>query len=298
MSPVPHIVLTACSTVSLSASEDPVRDVPNNAAEKRPSRDRTDHPSLRQTFNEIDFCRGLSQPKSENVDLKQELALLLTETEVRAVTFFEARKLREFSGKDLKTLTISASTKDGCEVRLEEFPLLVLFVEKIGLKEAYRQLLSTLNPRVKSSLHSVRQKRLAEALRRGMESGDVVLRLQNNTVTIPPDPSGSLDRGDQRRSTGDVRRSAYMRLDSLEETIRELENTLIEISGHSVEQLYGDTNAPAQTPISPASVTKKPPVPPKPSSASAASVQVHSKHLLLFFLHFFSLSGCQTFSNL
>lgn len=298
MSPVPHIVLTACSTVSLSASEDPVRDVPNNAAEKRPSRDRTDHHSLRQTFNEIDFFRGLSQPKSENVDLKQELALLLTETEVRAVTFFEARKLREFSGKDLKTLTISASTKDGCEVRLEEFPLLVLFVEKIGLKEAYRQLLSTLNSRVKSSLHSVRQNRLAEALRRGMETGDVVLRLQNNTVTIPPDPSGSLDTGNQRRSTGDVRRSAYMRLDSLEETIRELENTLIEISGHSVEQLYGDTNAPAQTPISPASVTKKPPVPPKPSSASAASVQVHSKHLLLFFLHFFSLSGCQTFSNL
>uniref|UniRef100_A0A3Q2NZJ2 SRC kinase signaling inhibitor 1 n=1 Tax=Fundulus heteroclitus TaxID=8078 RepID=A0A3Q2NZJ2_FUNHE len=77
-----------------------------------------------------------------------------------------------------------------------------------------------------------------------------------------------------------ARLSAYQRLDSLEETIRELENTIIEISGHPVtEELYTETaaiNIPAQR--TGMSETKRPPVPPKP-----ASIQVHSasklKHL-------------------
>uniref|UniRef100_A0A3B3TJ44 SRC kinase signaling inhibitor 1 n=1 Tax=Poecilia latipinna TaxID=48699 RepID=A0A3B3TJ44_9TELE len=85
-----------------------------------------------------------------------------------------------------------------------------------------------------------------------------------------------------RRMTQEVRFSTYQRLDSLEETIRELENTLIEISSHPTrETLYTESTTrsiPAQHTGSLMPETRRPPVPPKP-----ASIQVHSasklKHL-------------------
>ncbi|KAF3845976.1 hypothetical protein F7725_003054 [Dissostichus mawsoni] len=112
-----------------------------------------------------------------------------------------------------------------------------------------------------------------------------ILRLQRNTelnipevklksVNITLQSSGSASSVDsvsnqnQRKAGEDVRFSTYRRLDSLEETIRELENTLIEISGHPMaEQLYTETT----------SQTKKPPVPPKPPSFSPASIQGANK---------------------
>lgn len=70
----------------------------------------------------------------------------------------------------------------------------------------------------------------------------------------------------------------------MEETIRELEKALIEISIHpTAEQLYADTaskSGTVQMSDGQTSGTKKPPVPPKPSSLSPASTQVHDLHLL------------------
>lgn len=68
----------------------------------------------------------------------------------------------------------------------------------------------------------------------------------------------------------------------MEETIRELEKTLIEINIHPpAEQLYTDTpskSSPVQMSDGQTSGTKRPPVPPKPSSLSPASIQVHVLH--------------------
>uniref|UniRef100_A0A8D3DXQ8 SRC kinase signaling inhibitor 1a n=1 Tax=Scophthalmus maximus TaxID=52904 RepID=A0A8D3DXQ8_SCOMX len=162
--PVPHIVLT--DTASPAASEDPVRDLAKDSVEEGPSRDLTRH------LYETQVSRGRSSFGSslqreqrclkQDTESKQELALLLTETEVRVVSALEARELSETTGEIIKTLTISPQTKDVSAVQL----------------------------------------------------GDC----------------GSAE--SRTRTTEDVRRSTYRRLDSLEETIRELENTLIEISGH------------------------------------------------------------------
>lgn len=131
-------------------------------------------------------------------------------------------------------------------------------------------------PRRGSCSGSAGQRRsLVEALRSGTETGERVLKLHGSAEASngkgAAQGAGSRD-SEGREPGGNVRGSAYKRLDSLEETIRELEKTLMEIGGHSaVEQLY------AQTPAPPATTTRwpgKPPVPPKPSSLSAVFVQV------------------------
>lgn len=230
----------------------------------------------------------------KDMALQQGPALLLTETEVRVLSSLEAQELRRTSGV-LCTLTISPQTKEVSEAQLGGRPLLVLFREEKTAREAYRLLHSLLEsskpvpkPRIKSSLHSGQQSSLLEALRRGIQTGDRTLTLQQNTDTemTPEEQQGSLEYSvstnsvaSRMRATEDVRRSTYKRLDSLEETIRELENTLMEISGHpAVELLYTEAtinSAPAQTSSSPTSGTKKPAVPPKPWSLGPASNQVH-----------------------
>nr|XP_043906553.1 SRC kinase signaling inhibitor 1 isoform X10 [Solea senegalensis] len=291
LSPVPHIVLTQCSPVSHTSAEEPVRDLGNASTEETPSQDPTE---AQFTKGRVP-CGSSPQREKQDVELKQELALLLTEMEMRVVSSLEAQDLSKTLGEVIKTLTILPQTKEVSEAQLGDRPLLVLFREEKTVREAYTLLNSLLDsskpvpkPRIKSSLCSGRQKSLVEALRRGIETGERTLRLQHNTVTKKKPPAaeqglentpqcrGSVDWHASRR-TADVRRSTYKRLDSLEETIRELENTLIEISGHpSAEQLYADTAvrmAPAQMTGSPYPKTMKPLVPPKPSSASAASVQ-------------------------
>lgn len=240
--------------------------------------------------------------------MKQEVALLLTELEVRVVSPVEARELSRTIGEDLRILTISPQTGEVSEAQLSDRPLLVLLREEETVREAYRLLHSLLEsskpvpkPRIKSSLHPGQQSSLVEALRRGIESGDRVLTLQPNTEikTIPEvqqdsvntslksgGSASSVDNSSQRKRE-DIRRSTYRRLDSLEETIRELENTLIEISGHpTAQQLYTETTSRSTPEMtdSPTSETKKPPVPPKPSALSPPSIQVHCSHPLCRFL--------------
>lgn len=213
------------------------------------------------------------------------VALLLMETEVRALAPIEAQELSIAAGESLKTLTVSPQTT---EIQLSERPLLVLFRGERSVQEAYGRLRALLEstkpvpkPRAKPPLSQ--QTSLVEALRRGAETGATVLLLRHDPEikTIPRivvntssnEPAGSSDQGTRRE---DVRLSTYKRLDSLEETIRELENTLMEISGHpSAELLYSQTaaNDTAATPE-----PRKPPVPPKPWSLSPVSTQVDLSH--------------------
>lgn len=313
-------MLTKCFPTSPDAAEDPVRDLANEPVEERPSRDWSSHNTVYQT--QLSKERGSfgSPPQrerkqhrfKEDMELKQGVSLLLTELEVRVVSPVEVQELSSTRGEALQTLTISPQTKELSEVQLSDRPLLVLFRKDETVKEAYRRLHSLLEskpvpkPRIKSSLHSGQKSSLVEALGRGMETGDRVLILQHNTeIKTTPEvqqtsvnttlkssgPASSVDsqsNQSQRKNSEDIRRSTYRRLDSLEETIRELENTLIEISGHpAAEQLYSETTtkcSPVQMTGSPTSETNKPPVPPKPSSLSSASIQVHFSHLLCRFL--------------
>ncbi|XP_067472631.1 SRC kinase signaling inhibitor 1-like isoform X3 [Thunnus thynnus] len=299
LSPVPHIVLTECLPVSPTASEDPVRDTANDSVEESPSHDWTGRdsfggPAQRELRSQHCF--------EEDIELKEELALLLTELEVRVLSLLEAQELSRTMGGILQTLTISPHTKEVSDVQLSDRPLLVLFREEKTVREAYRLLYSLLElskpvpkPRMKSSLHLGQQSSLVKVLRRGIETGERILTLQHNTeikmtpevqqssVNTTPESSGSTRSVDsqaeqsQRKAREDVRHSTYRRLNSLEETIRELENTLIEIGGHPTsEQFYTETiskSSPVQMTGSPTSETKKPPVPPKPSSVSPASIQ-------------------------
>ncbi|KAM7371893.1 hypothetical protein PAMP_009095 [Pampus punctatissimus] len=291
LSPVPHIVLTECLPVSPTASEDPVRDTANYSVEESPSQDKTG----RDSFERSQDCF------EEDIEIKEELTLLLTELELRVLSALEAQELSSYMGGILQTLTISPHTKEISEVQLSDRPLLVLFRQEKTVREAYRLLHSLLESsmpvpkaRIKSSLHLDQQSSLVKVLKRGIETGDKILTLQNNTeikmipevqqssvnTTLESDGStssvDSLAKQSQRKIREDVRRSTYMRLTSLEETIRELENTLIEISGHPTsEQIYTEISKSCSVQMTgtPTTETEKPPVPPKPSSLSSASIQ-------------------------
>ncbi|XP_041824511.1 SRC kinase signaling inhibitor 1 isoform X3 [Melanotaenia boesemani] len=296
LSPVPHIVLTECLPTSPSTLEDPVRDLANDHIEETPTEDSTDHDKILKTsISRERHSKGSeSLPQQElcvlNRDFKQEVALLLTDLEMRVVSPGEAQELMT-TGKILQTLTISPQTQKVSEAELRERPVLVLFWKEKTAAEAYKLLLSLLEwpkpvpkPRIKSSHHPVQQSLLMEALRKGIESGESRLTFKHATEikmqqsTLESNGSSVSNLTNQRRATQDVRLNAYKRLDSLEETIRELENTLIEISGHPTAELfYTETTSrstPAQRTGGLTLETKKPPVPPKPTSTfSPGSIQ-------------------------
>ncbi|XP_078807861.1 SRC kinase signaling inhibitor 1 isoform X7 [Oryzias latipes] len=285
LSPVPHIVLTECLPSSSTNSEDPVRDLANTHEAKNPS---PHWKSLQmiQDPNASKRCYGgqtASARQQEQLfldqDCQQKVALLLTELEIRVLSPQEVQGLRT-TGRVLQTLTISPQTKEVSEAQLAERPLLVLFKSEMNVREAYKLLYSLLGlskpvpkPRIKSSQQPSQQNYLTDALRRGMETGDGMLMVQHTAEIqmqpIASEPCGSSAHSPRGKSR-DVRLSTYKRLDSLEETIRELENTLIEISGYPEPNLLyvESTNdrVSSQTPDHPTADTKKPPVPPKPSS--------------------------------
>ncbi|XP_054861348.1 SRC kinase signaling inhibitor 1 isoform X9 [Amphiprion ocellaris] len=298
LSPVPHIVLTDCSPASPTFSEDPVRDLANEPLEESPSRDWTGHHMAYETIiSRKRYSEGFQSPPQReqsclDIESKPGVALLLTELEVRVVSPLQAQELSRTAGEVLQIVTISAQTKEVSEVQLSGRPVLVLCREEKTVKDAYKLLYSLLEsskpvpkPRMKSSHHSGQERSLVEALRRGMETEENILTLQHTAYMTQQSPlsltsessgfSRSVDNVTSRGKTAeDIRRSTYKRLDSLEETIRELENTLIEISGHPrTEQLYTETATNSTSLQSPTSDTKKPPVPPKPSSLSPAPIQ-------------------------
>lgn len=271
---VPHIVLTECLPDSLTPSENPVRNLTTRIAEESPTRDVTAH---RVVFRPTVLREGLSKgPQQErcllDADFKQEVTLLLTELEMRVLSPHEAQELW-CTGKVLHTLTISPQTKQVSEAELGQRPVLLRFTTENTPRDAYRLLYSLLElsepvpkPRMKSSQQPSKQSSLMEALRRGMETGDGAVMFQHTdefkTQQSTLDNSSVDSLTSRRRMTQEARLSTYKRLDSLEETIRELENTLIEIGGRpTANSLYTETSVTSQR----TSEAKKPPVPPKPS---------------------------------
>lgn len=301
---VPNIVLTECLPDSLTPSENPVRDL-TYIAEENPTRDVTAHRMVsKPTVLREGLSEGLQQePCFLGAAFKQGIALLLTELEMRVLSPHEAQELWS-AGKVLQTLTISPQTKQISEAELSQRPVLMLFKKENTPRGAYKRLYSLLElskpvpkPRMISSHQPIKQSPLMEALRRGIETGDGAVmfwhtdecKTQQSTLN-----SSSVDSvTNRRRTTQEARLSTYKRLDSLEETIRELENTLIEIGGRpTADDLYAETTITSQR----TSEAKKPPVPPKPS------IQVHfllllREHFFCFIslLCFFSASVCWDF---
>ncbi|XP_056144355.1 SRC kinase signaling inhibitor 1 [Lampris incognitus] len=314
LSPIPQIVLTGCVSASSSSSEGPIRDLSKGFIEKKRAQQCTSHHMVSHVQNSKEKERVSQSQRNpprwetkteqslikEDTEPKEELALVLTKLEVRVVSPPEAWELSRIGTEVLQSLTIPPwATEKTSEVYLSDKPLLVLFRDKVTVREAYRLLRSLLKsskpvPKPKTGftycspsladpvilLHPSQQDSLLEALRRGMEAGDRMVTISNAAMTevIPAaqpspldtatEPAGSAtsvegpDNLSQNacRRVEDVRRSTYRQLDSLEETIRELENTLIEIRGQPTSD-------------NPASVAKRPPVPPKPSSFSPTLIQ-------------------------
>ncbi|XP_027898554.1 SRC kinase signaling inhibitor 1 isoform X12 [Xiphophorus couchianus] len=273
LSSVPHIVLTECLPDSLTAAENSVRDLANYSVQDNPAHNLCNQHMVHKNV----FSRGIPSEGSECV-LKQdqEISLLLTDMEMRWVS---PHKVQELKSIDLKTLTISVQNKDISEAQLNERPVLIIFREGNTLKDTYRLLYSLLEssnpvpkPRLRSFHQHTQQQSLMEALRRGIETGDDVLTFQHaDDVRIQQSNCDSKSSSSsQTRMTQEVRLSTYQRMDSLEETIRELENTLIEISSHPTrETLYTGSatrSISAQRTGSLMSETRRPPVPPKPAS--------------------------------
>lgn len=304
-------MLTECLPASL---EDPVRDLTSQAEKLRPRLDGGGQNTVHQprvSTGRASFHRSVSQPGQmgfkEAGGSKGKLALLLTDSEVRAVPLLEAQELCRTAGEALQTLTVSAQMEKFPEIQLSRRPVVVQLQEEQTVGEAYGLLLSLLQPsgpvpkprRGSCSGSGGQRRSLVEALRSGTETGERVLQLQSDAEASKTSgaakSSGSRDSGESphwRKSGENVRGSAYKRLDSLEETIRELEKTLMEIGGHStVEQLYSETPAP---PLMTSRGPGKPPVPPKPSSLSPVLVQVHAdprSMLLVVFPPSLLLSG-------
>ncbi|RVE69750.1 hypothetical protein OJAV_G00081020 [Oryzias javanicus] len=289
-SPVPHIVLTECLP-SPTTSENPVRDLAKTHAEKSSPPDGKSHHKIhnistrcyeRQTV----YARQQEQ-RFLDQDCKRKVALLLTELEIRVLSPQEVQELRTTGGV-LQTLTVSPQTKEVSEAQLAERPLLVLFKSEMNVREAYKLLYSLLGlskpvpkPRIKSSQQPTQQNYLIDALRRGMESGKGMLMFQHTADIQTASESCGSSAHSPAGMSRDVRLSTYKRLDSLEETIRELENTLIEISGFpNPELLYVDSTTDrvsSQRPERLTADTKRPPVPPKPPSIQGGNNAAPSK---------------------
>lgn len=284
MSAVPRIVLTECLPASLAPSQSPMSDLANHLMEENPTRDVTGHRVVcKPTVLREGLAGGCALQQEKYLldgSFKQEMALLLTERELRVVSPHEAQQLRR-TGVVLQTLTVSSQTEQISEAELSERPVLMLFKKENNPKDAYKLLHSLLElskpvpkPRMKFSHQPSQRRSLTEALKRGMETGEGTVMLLADEIKTQQsslDGSSADSLVSRRRSTPDVRLSAYKRLDSLEETIRELENTLIELGGHpTADDLYAEATRTSPRTSSLTSETKRPPVPPKPSS-----IQVH-----------------------
>ncbi|KAG7459679.1 hypothetical protein MATL_G00213240 [Megalops atlanticus] len=279
--------------------------------------------------------------------VREELALVLTDREVKVLPRPEAQELSRQGGESVQTLTLPVQPLDGAselhsprELRMSSAPLILLFREPLQLSETYGHLEALLEedseegafglrdladpnisggklatsigglepqkaptcsgpgPRIK--LPRGHLELLREAVRRGTETGQRTLaipltaemesvvadRADNMELsswqageallkpsTQAPSEQSQARTGQLKRSkTEDIRNSTYRRLDSLEETIRQLESALQEIAAHPSmvptdhrHQTGPDTN-PSGSVTTPALAKEKPPVPPKPSS--------------------------------
>ncbi|KAG9350167.1 hypothetical protein JZ751_026520 [Albula glossodonta] len=346
-----------------------------------PSRDiPSDRPRRKLPYYELRIQESFEETDRE--EGREELALIITDREVRVLSSKETQELHRQVSEGVQTLIFQHQTPEGsreihtlgnkpCRPHLSHNPLVLLFKEPLQVKEAYRHLdelleeeegeqvdpqagsqvypqsqmgrpvpkprmvktqsiCKSLTPRIqlpKEQLASLR-----EALRLGLQTGHRNLQLsfcaERDTSVSPhredscklnalhpevctvtpnrspgPQPSQALGDRPKGASSEDACTSTYSRLDSLEETIRELESTLQEISAHpptgylfprdflgqlgtdskrepceagqvtdSPPPLYRTTDSDTTTTLA----KKKPPVPPKPSAVPLHLTKVHS----------------------
>ncbi|KAJ3600441.1 hypothetical protein NHX12_031424 [Muraenolepis orangiensis] len=283
--PLPQIVLTECLSASSSPPpEAPVRDV--TGAQEHAGRG--GFPG----WTGVSGVPSSSPLRWEPLDpralegdgeRREDLVLVLSEPEVRVVSPVEAHGLSRSRPDGMQMLVLPPPPHAGrpSGETLRDRPALVLFRVKVTVREAYWLLYSHLAGATPGSGSSSCS--LPGALRRGMETGDRVLKLQpasgpekpprafaHNTHPESSSPDGPGGSGKSPRGSKgeDVRHSTFRRLDSLEETIRELENTLLELSGQPpsrpgepCRESHGGGGGTTTT----SPPTGRPPVPPKPS---------------------------------
>uniref|UniRef100_A0A8C9SI48 SRC kinase signaling inhibitor 1 n=1 Tax=Scleropages formosus TaxID=113540 RepID=A0A8C9SI48_SCLFO len=188
---------------------------------------------------------------------KDKLALVITDSELRVLTSSVYQELNIQSKEPVQILTVDVKMAGGsCEIHdprkslngpiVSNAPLVLLFKEPLLVKEAYVQL---------------------EALVE-MNTGEPFKKIDDRNGGLAP--LGQIGPGSiQDTEAEDIRSSTYRRLNSLEETIRQLESTLEEIGAH-----------PACTFLRQAghvSDTGRPPIPPKPSTVPPATAKgLHS----------------------
>ncbi|KAJ8364625.1 hypothetical protein SKAU_G00134560 [Synaphobranchus kaupii] len=178
----------------------------------------------------------------------------------------------------------------------------------LALREALRQGLQTGHKTLQLFVNAERDTRASTNKAGDYRSNFPRPGVSASTPNGPARPQQSQGAGAELKGApaGDVRSSAFQRLDSLEETIRVLENTLQEISAHPsagylfprdfLRQLGTDSRAepcsagqvaagqipPPRTADSETACSiakKKPPVPPKPSSIPAHLTKVHLPYM-------------------
>ncbi|XP_029105047.1 SRC kinase signaling inhibitor 1-like isoform X4 [Scleropages formosus] len=294
----------------------------------------------------------------------EDLALLLTQQELRVLSETEAQAFTEQHGQRLQTLTlplqsqtiseVNSREKVVCRPQLSSTPLVLFFRERMQVKEAYRhletlleeddstlgniraggeagpltvpgkpmpkpRLVRTMDTNKGDALPRIRIPRdqlfaLKAALNFGIQTGERTLKLCFNPEKDPCRSPSETDGARHKTNTGvcksksvglvslqqyslsgnqpredqvrELRSTTYRGLNSLEETIRELESAIQEISsqpsmGHLLRKLTvptEDTKEPGKLKMHTGHVEqsagiddsdclivrKKPPVPPKP----------------------------------
>ncbi|XP_072561404.1 SRC kinase signaling inhibitor 1 isoform X5 [Paramormyrops kingsleyae] len=256
--------------------------------------------------------RKLRRQDSLETIEKEELALILTDRQLKVSPRNEAQELIRKYNQPLRIMSIPTHKPGGpCEIYylrdnpsgpiLSSAPLFVLFKEPLEVKEAYRCLEALLDEEgeaetvgsqsVSSGKIRLSRKQLAtlrRATRQGAETRCRMLSLCPDTETqvggtykniertsdrlaapVESQPKATLLHGSQAE---DIRSSTYRRLDSLEETIRQLETTLQEIGAHpacSFLEQGTDEIATVAFEASHSPDKKKPPIPPKPTGVPA-----------------------------
>ncbi|KAJ8404279.1 hypothetical protein AAFF_G00340520 [Aldrovandia affinis] len=270
-----------------------------------------------------------SEEAPEGQEPKEELALLLTNRQVKVLSRVEAQDLGRAGGEEVQTLTLPVRTPDHAErvphwPDLSRTPLILLFREPLSVREAYGHLQALLEvdeehgdsgpvdlvtlqdstgktstnqgavrpqtapgccgppPRIKLS-----QKQLGllrEAARLGTKTRQRTLEVplageaeseaadraessdapQEQNARVQSEPSRA-EAGQPGSSRGeDIRSSTYRRLDSLEETIRDLENALQEFGARPLPPI---DDAPPGSATAPSPAKTRPPSHPSPPAS-------------------------------
>lgn len=284
--PVPQIVLTECNSLPTSPSED--------SAEARPSTEQQD-------------SDGTQPTKDNNSDIKVSYFSHIVRTPSLLLWKQDLATSQNVSHtQDLDVAQRESQTRQAPvgDVTQSWPPL----TRERAIKQPLKR-----EPRVQDSLEAERQTRdeqmrdqRPETLSQKSETTSTVLRENGPSETSRVGVIRTQGVGGEKE---DICHSTYRRLDSLEETIRELELSLMEFSADPDTGDIMPTAAQTRGPPAVNSSNKtqhttensgeggeinRPPVPPKPSHIRTPTVKVQSNRqslLLKLFLFLFSVEG-------